>query len=417
MKSASLYKNEGVITLNDWAEIRHLSLVEHLSGREISRRLGVSTHTVARALASASPPQYLREPAGSIVDPFVPELTRLLRGDPSLKSTVLAERVGFNNGVSTTVFRARVAVLKQQLGVVDPVDRLVFTPGEQAQCDLWFPKTRIQSTGVVHPVLTMLACWSRFLLAVMIPTRQCGDILAGMNLLLARLGGLPDRLLWDNESGIVHDRRLIPQASAWAGGMGAAVKLAKPADPETKGRVERANGYLGTSFEPARVFATIQDFNNQLDDWLDVKANRRWMRATGAKPVDLLDDERASLTVLPNPLPPASITTTIRLSRDYHVRIAGCDYSVDPTVIGRLVTIEATLTRVTATCGGVRVADHQRCLKPHQTITDPAHITKARSLRQVFQDSRAADSTRPGLFLVETRDLGVYDQLWRTQQS
>jgi hypothetical protein len=62
-------------------------------------------------------------------------------------------------------------------------------------------------------MLTMLACWSRFLLAVMIPTRVCGDILAGMSLLVSRLGGLPNRFLWDNEAGIVSKHRLIPQAS------------------------------------------------------------------------------------------------------------------------------------------------------------------------------------------------------------
>jgi hypothetical protein len=111
--------------VNDWAEIRRLSRLEHQSGREIARALGVSRHTVARALAAVDPPVYHREPVGSMVDSFVPELTRLLRVNPGLKSTVLAERVGFNNGVSTSVFRARVALLKQQLGVVDPPAWLV----------------------------------------------------------------------------------------------------------------------------------------------------------------------------------------------------------------------------------------------------------------------------------------------------
>jgi transposase len=181
-----------------------------------------------------------------MVDPFVPAIKALLLRDPGLRATVIAERVGLDHGVCTTVFRVRVRLPKQELGVVDPADRLVFAPGEQAQCDLWFPGTPVVETGTVHPVLTMIACWSRFLLAVMIPTRQCGDILAGMNLLLGRLGGLPERLLWDNEAGLVHAHRLIPQAATWAGAMGAAVKLAKPRDPKTKGRVERANGRLDT---------------------------------------------------------------------------------------------------------------------------------------------------------------------------
>jgi len=367
---------------------------------------------VAKALASDSPPEYVREATGSKVDPFVPAIKELLRRDASLKATVIAERVGFNQGVCTTVFRGRVAELKQQLGVVDPASRLVFGPGEQAQCDLWFPAAPILATGVVHPVLTMIACWSRFLLAVMIPTRQCGDILADMNLLLTRLGGLPDRVLWDNEAGLVHAHKLIPQASAWAGGMGASVKLAKPRDPETKGRIERANGYLDSSFEPARRFESITDFNTQLDGWLDAKANRRLVRATGARPVDLLFDEQIALNPLPEPMPPASISQTIRLPRDYYVRVGGVDYSVDPSAIGRIITVEATLTRVEATCDGRLVASHQRCFKPGQTITDPAHVEQADRLRAQYQHAMAHHRDHR-LVLVEDRDLASYDQLWQ----
>jgi hypothetical protein len=348
-----------------------------------------------------------------MVDPFVPAITALLMKDPRLKSTVLAERVGFNHGVSTSVFRARVAEIKAQLGVVDPADRLVFNPGEQAQCDLWFPSTPIADTGLIHPVLTMVACWSRFLLAVMIPSRQCGDILAGMNILLGRLGGLPDRLLWDNETGLVNRRRLIPQASGWAGAIGASIKLAKPADPETKGRIERANGYLDSSFEPARDFASIDHFNAQLSDWLDHKANRRRVRAIGARPIDLLEDERNSLNPLPMTLPEAAISVTVRLSRDYHLRIAGNDYSIDPSAIGRLVTVKATLTTIEALCGKQIVASHRRCLSRHRTITDPIHVQIADRLRQQFQNRAKPECLPPAP--VEQRDPGWYDRLWQQE--
>jgi hypothetical protein len=86
-----------------------------------------------------------------MVDRFVPQMMELLRRDPSLKATVIAERVRFPGDPTSSVFRARVRELKQRLGVVDPVDRLVFQPGEQVQCDLWFPSTPIQGTGIVHP--------------------------------------------------------------------------------------------------------------------------------------------------------------------------------------------------------------------------------------------------------------------------
>jgi hypothetical protein len=201
--------------------------------------------------------------------------------------------------------------------------------------------------------------------------------------------------------------------------MGARVMLAKPRDPETKGRVERANGYLRSSFEPARQFATIEDFNTQLDEWVDQKANRRLVRATSVRLVDVLDDERLGLTSLPTDMPPATIHTTIRVARDYHVRVAGCDYSIDPTMIGRMVEVDASWTRVWATCDHHLVADHPRCVIPHHTITDPAHVAQAAVLRARYQDATRVHASRPGrpLVVVEDRDLAFYDQLWKPEAT
>src|ERR1700712_3663899 len=44
--------SEGVLAVEDWAEIRRLHLPEGLSARAVSRRLGVSRGAVARALAA-----------------------------------------------------------------------------------------------------------------------------------------------------------------------------------------------------------------------------------------------------------------------------------------------------------------------------------------------------------------------------
>ena len=55
---------------------------------------------------------------------------------------------------------------------------------------------------------------------------------------------------------------------AFRGVLGVAVRLCRPADPEAKGLVERANGYLETSFLPGRVFTSPGDFNQQLAAWL-----------------------------------------------------------------------------------------------------------------------------------------------------
>lgn len=76
---------------------------------------------------------------------------------------------------------------------------------------------------------------------------------------------------------------------AFAGTLATQIKLAPPRDPESKGVVERANGYLETSFLPGRVFASPADFNIQLDQWL-IRANSRTVRSIGGRPVRSVGD-------------------------------------------------------------------------------------------------------------------------------
>jgi hypothetical protein len=199
--------------------------------------------------------------------------------------------------------------------------------------------------------------------------------------------------------------------------MGAFIKLAKPRDPETKGRIERANGYFGSSFEPARTFATIDDFNDQIDDWLEVKANSRIVRATGQAPVLLLPQERAAMAPLPAVMPQGLIELRTRLNRDYYVRVASCDYSVDPRFIGKFVDVRASLTRVWVTCEGQTIADHPRCFVPRQQITDPEHVEIAAKQRSHFQSQMAKASQGPKLVLVEHRDLATYDNLYQLRAA
>ena len=68
----------------------------------------------------------------------------------------------------------------------------------------------------------------------------------------------------------------------------------KPYDPESKGVVERRNGFFETSFMPGRDFASPADFNTQFGHWLDI-ANARVVRTIKARPVDLLDADRVAM--------------------------------------------------------------------------------------------------------------------------
>ena len=124
--------------MEDWAEIRRLHRSEKLSQAAIARRLGLSRNTVAKAVRSESPPRYERAPVTtSSWARIEPAVRALLSQYPSMPATVVAERVRWAGGRSW--FRENVARLRPEYVPADPCDRLVHLPGEQVQCDLWFP--------------------------------------------------------------------------------------------------------------------------------------------------------------------------------------------------------------------------------------------------------------------------------------
>lgn len=393
--------------MEDWAEIRRLHRAEGMPIKAISRRLGVSRNAVRRALAAAQPTKYSRPPRPSAVDVFEPAIRELLAEFPSMPASVIAERVGWTR--SASVLRARVAALRPLFAPPDPASRTGYDPGGLAQCDLWFPPVDVPlgfGQSGRPPVLVMVAGHSRVMTAVMLASRQAPDLIAGHWQLLQGWGAVPRALVWDNESAVGSWRagrpKLTAEFEAFRGMLGIRIIQCKPRDPESKGLVERANGYLETSFLPGRSFDSPADFNAQLTQWIE-RANSRQHRTLGCRPVDRWAADRAAMLALP-PVPLAvGWREAARLPRDYYIRVDSNDYSVHPSVIGRRVEIRADSQTVTVSCGGRIVAVHGRCWARHQSITDPEHRVAAEVLRTTPR-SPASD---PGE--VQQRALTDYD--------
>jgi transposase len=403
-----------VINVEDWAEIRRLHRAEEMPVRAIARKLGLGRNTVRRALAAEGPPRYQRPARGSVADAAEPRIRELLAAWPEMPATVIAERIGWDRGL--TVLKVRVRELRPLFVPPDPASRTEYLPGELVQCDLWFPPADVPlgaGQSGRPPVLVMVSGYSRVMAARMIPSRQSPDLLAGHWALLSGLGAVPRALVWDNESAVGQWRAgkpvLTESMSGFRGTLGITVIQCRPRDPEAKGLVERANGYLETSFLPGRRFAGPADFNAQLADWL-ARANSRQHRSLGCRPADRWDADKAAMLALPPVAPVTGWRLSTRLPRDYYVRVDSSDYSVDPAVIGRTVEVAAGLEEVTVTCGGRQVARHQRCWARHQSITDPAHAATAAQLRQ----ARRQLTARPAGTDVQQRALADYDRILGT---
>jgi hypothetical protein len=394
-----------VISVEDWALIRRL-VADGVPQRQVARDLGVGRSTVARAVACDRPPKYERPQVVTSFTPFEPAVRQLLVRTPDMPATVIAERVGWAGSI--TWFRHNVRRLRPDHHPVDPSDRLIWLPGDAAQCDLWFPPKKIpleDGTRTLLPVLVITAAHSRFILGQMIPTRTTADLLLGMWKLLQLLGRVPRRLIWDNETGIGRGKRHAEGVDTFTGTLATTLQRLKPNDPESKGVVERRNGYFETSFMPGRDFGSPADFNTQFADWLTI-ANTRVVRTIRSRPVDLLEVDRAAMLPLPPVAPAVGWVNRVRLGRDYYVRIDSNDYSVDPTVIGRIVDVTADFLRVQVRHEGRLVAGHDRVWARGMTVTDPTHVAAAKVLREQFQRPGTPPAADEGM----ARDLADYDR-------
>ena len=404
--------------MEDWAEIRRLHRAEGVPIKEIARRLGIARNTVRAALKSGGPPKYQRAPRGSVADVYEPQIRALLAEWPRMPGPVVAQKIGWPYSMSP--LKKKLAALRPEYAGIDPVDRVVYEPGQITQCDLWFPEPRIPVAAGqdrMLPVLVMTLGFSRFLTAMMIPSRQAGDILSGMWQLINGIGRVTKQLVWDRESAIGGTGRVSTPAAAFAGTLATKIVLAPPRDPEFKGMVERNNQFLETSFLPGRVFTSPADFNTQLTQWL-ARANTRTVRSIQGRPVDVLATDYQAMLPLPPVAPLTGLNLRIRLGRDYYVRLDTVDYSVDPRVIGRLVDVIASPVEVTVFCDGQLVARHERCWAKQVVVTDPAHQAAAAQLRKNFAAERqrreVAGQTRRHAdgHVVAMRALPDYDALF-----
>jgi len=363
-------------------------------------------------LAADAPPKYRRAATGSVVDQVEPRIRQLLMDTPTMPATVIAERIGWTRGM--TVLTARVRELRPVYLPVDPSSRTVYVAGEIAQDDFWFPDIELPvgygqtRTATQLPVLTMVSAYSRMLFARLLPTRTAADLYAGWWRHISRLGAVPRLLVWDGEGAVGQYNRgrnkLTVECQEFRGTLATRVLVLRPRDPEAKGVIERAHDYLERAFLPGRSFTGPDDFNAQLQGWLDL-VNQRRRRALGCAPVDRVAADTAAMLPLP-PVPPATgWRHSIRLPRDFYVRLDSNDYSVHPSVIGRRIEVVADLDRVRAFCDGRLVADHPRVWARHQSLTAPEHDTAAKQLRRERID-RSLPVTEPD---VQTRDLNDYD--------
>jgi len=387
-----------------------MKLVEGRSIREIARRLGCHRETVRRALATDRPPSYgprARRP--SMLDPFVEEIERLLGDEPTLSGVRIREeieRLGYRGG--KTILDELLRELRPRyLPPPRSFQRTTYRPGELCQFDLCESRAEIPvGHGQMRRgyVLTAKLPYSRAFWGALVFSKEFCDLAWGMSYCLGRLGALPQKLVWDREGAIAPRGRPTEPFLAFCGALGLGWIILEAGDAQAKGALERDHRFFHGNFEAGRRFANQLDFQAQLDGWCE-RINARKHRSTRQVVSERLDEERALMRALPEPMPDVDRRWVARVPAQPYLRLDRNDYSLDPRQVGRRCELRASQSELTAVSldTGELCARHRRSFAGGLTFTDPAHQAELEQLRGERRRGAAVE--------VEHRPLDRYDAL------
>ena len=299
----------------------HKMLKEGLSKSAVARKLGISRDTVTKysKLPEGYIPDIKREAVSTTVDPYLPNIARLLeeahRLEVSIPSTAIyqeIQKLGYRGSLRWMRDIMMRHELREKVKDEEALVRFETEEGQQMQVD-WveFPKD-----GLSAFVATM--GYSRASYVEYVTDEKVETLIKCHMNAFSYFGGVPKEGLYDNMKTVIIKRNVYGYGKHKFNEQfrdfaqkhcGMKLRVCKPYRAQTKGKVERFNHYLRYSFH--NMFKTrlsmmgykmtLENTNAAVMDWLDFTANSRIHQTTLYKPFDLLAKEQLHLLPLPKP--------------------------------------------------------------------------------------------------------------------
>lgn len=364
--------------------VRRLFYAEHWKVGTIAQELGLHHDTVERAIESARfANSASREAKTSILDPYKPFVADTLDRHPKLRASRIFDMIrarGYPGGQ---------AILRRYVHTIRPMPAEAFfaletLPGEQAQVD-WasFGKVRIGAATRSLSCFVMTLGYSRGLFGRFVFDQAMESFIRCHVQAFAAFGGVPRVLLYDNLKSVVLERvgdhiRFHPHILELAGYYHFAPRPCAPRRGNEKGKVERAIQYLRHSFFAARKYSSIDDLNQQLDEWIQrVAYARPRPRDPERRSVrEALEQERPRLLPQPANAFAASSLRPVASGKTPYIRFDLNDYSIPAALVRQPLTLVATEREVRILDGQVEVARHARSYDRGQRIEDRTHLAE-----------------------------------------
>jgi transposase len=374
-----------------WAEIRRLTEIEKLSGRQIAARLHCSRHTIAKALTLTQPPAPQAARRASVLDPYLERITELLAKYPDLSAVRIREEIargpeGYTG--SATILRRYLRQVRPARGRV--YQEVHYQPAQAMQVD-WGECGRVQVGSTMRKVSVFVAvlCYSRLLFIEFTLSQRKAEFYRSLVNALTFFGGSPRHLIFDNLKAAVlngagRSACLHPEFLALCGYFCLQPVACARRDPESKGVVEGGVRYVKHNALAGRAdeLTHFEDYLALAPGWRDQVANLRIHETTHERPLERFQNERALLR--PLPAIPFDTDEVVPAVVSPHARVAfdGNRYSVPPQFVRKTITLRANRDELRLLHEGHVVAQHVRSYQRGQLLVLPEHHLAALTLRQ-----------------------------------
>lgn len=354
--------------------------------RWLARRFGISRNTVRGIVRGherqrTHPPPASMPPRPSKLDPFKPEITRLLEETADLSAVRVQEElrgIGYDGGLS--ILRAYLREVRRPRR--EPHLTIVTDPGQQGQMD-WSPYTlEFTRTGREQVLcFSYILGHSRRQFVDFTRRRDFFTLIRRHQDAFAWYGGVPRECLYDNEKTVVLRWEMgrpvfNPAFTAFITHYGCRPIACRPGRAQTKGKVEQPFQYVEGNLLAGRRFQDLEDLRAVAVWWMRERSDTHVHATTGRPPIELFQEQEAArLQPLPA-IPYESSEVALRVGRsDGFVEFETNAYSVPSGYLADLLTVKADEQTVRIYSQKLELlATHGRApAGARQRVEDPAH--------------------------------------------
>jgi transposase len=382
-----------MIDFDLFARIKNYHEQKGLNAAQIARELELDPRTVTHWLSQKQFRSRKPVQRPSKLDSFKDCIIRMLETHPYSSAQILHKirEEGFDGGYTILSDYVRKVRPRRTPAFL----KLAFAPGECAQVD-WgsYGSILIGESSRRLSFFVMVLCYSRMMYLEFTVSQTMEHFLACHQNAFAAFGAVPKKIMVDNLKSAVL-KRVIGEAPVFnptyldfANHHGFTITPCGVRKGNEKGRVENGVGYVKKNLLAGLDLPDFQAMAPVARQWLDTVANVRIHGETRRKPIEMFDEEKASLLTLPPHPYDIGVISAVRASTQFRVSADSNHYSVPAEYAGASLTLKTYPDRICIYHADKLIARHTRSYERNKDVEDPDHPKELIAQRKKARDQK-----------------------------